>query len=119
MGAISCFIPEVPVANLPENEREAAKKMYAMVDSTAAKEIQKIVETEFDAMSKMMSKEVTAYAKEEFRNSWLLANYTHIIARVMNTRSKTSNARGDWSFDPEVAIDTLPGECHDDGKTIN
>ena len=84
--------------------------MYAMVDSTAAKEIQKIVETEFDAMSKMMSKEVTAYAKEEFRNSWLLANYTHIIARVMNTRSKTSNARGDWSFDPEVAIDTLPGE---------
>ena len=84
--------------------------MYAMVDSTAAKEIQKIVETEFDAMSKMMSKEVTAYAKEEFRNSWLLANYTHIIARVMNTRSKTSNACGDWSFDPEVAIDTLPGE---------
>ena len=38
------FTPEVKVEMLPEDEREAATKMYAMVDNAASTEIEAAVE---------------------------------------------------------------------------
>ena len=61
-------------------------------------------------MSALVSKKAAAHVKAELRNSWLLANYIQVVARVINARSKTSSGRGGWTFSPAVAIDTLPGE---------
>ena len=38
------FTPEISFEMLPEDEREAAKKLYAMVDNAAATEIKAAVE---------------------------------------------------------------------------
>ena len=69
-------------------EREAAKKMYAMVDRTAATEIESVVETEFSAMSAVISKEAAAHVKTEFRNLWLLANYIDTAKSYIDTAKR-------------------------------
>ena len=41
------FAPLLSVENVPESKRESAEKMYKLVDSEAAAEIESIVEKEF------------------------------------------------------------------------
>ena len=105
------FTPEVEVEMLPEDEREEAKKMYDMVDIVAATEIEAVVENKFSAViGAFFASNVAADVKAVLRKSWLRANYTQVVARVLHARWKKASARKGWSFSPAVPIDTLAKE---------
>ena len=112
------FSPKVKVELLPEGERAAATKMYAIVDFAAATEIEAVVENEFSSVAALLPASAQPDMKAELRSSWLLHNYTNIVSRVLNARSQTSAGREGWTFTPAVSIAALPSQEQGHALTV-
>ena len=112
------FSPKVKVESLPEGERAAATKMYAIVDFSAATEIEAIVEKEFSSVAALLPAGAHPDMKAELWNSWLLHNYSNIVSRVLNARSQTSAGREGWTFTPAVSIEALPCQEQERALTV-
>ena len=78
------FAPEVTVESLPEGERAAATRMYAMVDFAATAEIEAAVDNKFPSVSALLSASGEPELKTELRSSWLMQLYRSIVSRVVN-----------------------------------
>ena len=100
----------IKVESLPESERAATTKMYAIVDFAAAMEIEAAVEQEMSSVAALLPASAQPEMKAELRSSWLLHNYTNIVSRVLNARSQTSAGREGWTFTPAVSIAALPSQ---------
>ena len=72
------FSPLVEIESLPEGARVEAARMYAVVNVSAASEIDAIVETEFSAVLAPISKTLPPAAQAELRTAWLLKHYTDL-----------------------------------------
>ena len=112
------FSPKVKVESLPEGERAAATKMYAIVDFSAATEIEAIVEKEFSSVAALLPAGAHPDMKAELWNSWLVHNYSDIVSRVLNARSQTSAGREGWTFTPAVSIEALPYQEQERARTV-
>ena len=112
------FSPMVTVESLPESERAATAKMYAIVDRAAAMEIDAAVENEMSSMVAKLPASTLPDIKAKLRSSWLRENYIKIVSRVLSARSQTSAGREGWTFTPAVSIAALPRQDQERAATV-
>ena len=113
------FSPAVSLDTLRGEVKLRAQQLYESVDEAASVKINARVTSEFEKqVGSLLAVDTTSEVRNSLLEGWLQREYIDIVKQVVSEEADKHDAmwcfipevRGEWCFDPALAIDTLPGE---------